>query len=164
LTSIIRETVTKTRRLLPQALGSGLVAVLGGFAGAVAIAVARHSDAVAELAVIYIPVMILPFVAATIAVLPVMALAHTIISSDQRWLLSLIGVALAPVQGLFWLTVGHLLFSRDPPRSTLAADLAVALAHPADTAPLLIALAAGGLVLGMLAARTGSGNRAQLAG
>jgi len=165
MTSIIRETGKQLRELWPLALGASLVSVVIGLAGAIAIAAYRDSSAVGEIAVIYIPVMVLPFAVATAAVpLPVMSLVRAVMTARPRWLLGCLGVALAPVQGLALITAGNFLFARDEPRSTIAGTVAVALRQRMETTVILTALAAGGLVLGLLAARRRSVRDAQLAG
>jgi len=97
-------------------------------------------------------------------VLPVISLVRAVVTSKVPWLLGSIGVALAPAQALALLAAGHLLFARDPVRSTFALAVAAALRQPMETAAMLTALAAGGLVLGLLAARRHQVREVQLVG
>lgn len=143
------------QRLAPAALGAWLVTLLVAMAGAIGIAAAHDSSSIGELAVMYVPVMSVPFAAGTGMVLvPLMSCARAVAGPDRPWLLGSVGVIAAPVQGMALLIAGRMLFHGSPHvRATLAADLAAQIAHPADAAGLLVAFAAGGLVLGAWAAR-----------
>jgi hypothetical protein len=149
------ETISRARRemqaLVPAAAAACLVTAVVGLAGAIAIASARGSSATGELLVIYVPIMIIPF-ALSIAVVqvPILALVRAVSRAGRRWVFVCTGLALAPVQVLFLLGSGRLFFHGTPKmRPTLAADLAAIWAHPNDTLALLVAFAAGGLVLGL---------------
>jgi hypothetical protein len=73
-------------------------------------------------------------------------------------------VVAAPVQAFALLLGGRVIFAGSPRlRPTVAADLAAIASHPADSVVLLIALAAGGLTLGVLAARVDGRARSKTA-
>jgi hypothetical protein len=139
------------RLLAPAALAACLVTALVGLAGAIAIAASRDSSAIGELLVIYVPVMLVPFALSTgVVLLPLVSLIMAVAGSSRRWPLVGAGLALAPVQALFLLGSGRVVFRGSAHmRPTLVADFAAIFAHPADTVALLVAFAAGGVVLGL---------------
>jgi hypothetical protein len=155
MTTTFREALANIRSLLPAAASAWLVTVITGLGGAVAIAAARDPSAIAELVVIYAPVMSVPYALAIGGVLlPAVACVRVMAGPGRPWLLGLVGVAVAPLQGLVLLVGGRFLFEGSPRmRPTLAADLAAIVDHPAETVALLVAFGAGGLTLGMWAAR-----------
>ena len=57
----LRRTLRQTRALLPAAMCAWGLTVLAGWAGAVALSVLSGSSSIAELATIYVPIMIAPF-------------------------------------------------------------------------------------------------------
>ncbi len=150
-----RETLANIRSLLPAAAGAWLVTVITGLCGAVAIAAMHDRTAIVELVVIYAPIMSAPFALVVGGVLlPAVGGARAMTGPGRPWLLGQVGVAVAPLQALVLLAGGRFLFAGGPHmRPTLAADLAAIANHPADTVLLLVALGAGGLTLGVRAAR-----------
>ena len=151
----LRETLANIRSLLPAAAGAWLVTVITGLCGAAAIAATRDRSAIAELAVIYPIVMSVPFALVIGGVLlPAVGCARAMTGPGRPWLLGQVGVAVAPLQALVLLAGGRFLFAGGPHmRPTLAADLAAIASQPAQAVALLLAFGAGGLTLGVWAAR-----------
>jgi hypothetical protein len=144
------------RLLALASVGAWLVTLLVALLGAILVAAARDSSAIGELAALYVPVMGIPFALLAGAVLlPLISLARAVVGPGRPWLLGTIGVAAAPVQAFVLLIAGRIVFQGSPHiRPTLAADVASLAAHPADAAVILSAFAAGGLALGVWAARS----------
>lgn len=129
----------------PGAFLGCLVTLVLGFAGAVALAIARGSTSVSELAFIYVPVMLVPFAFAALAVLlPVTAAVRAWDGGARWWVVSVAGAASAPLQASLLLIAGHFLFEQARPT-----DFAAALHWSADTGILLAAFAVGGVVPGL---------------
>ena len=152
---ILRKAVGQTRLLVPAAIVAWLVTLLAALTGAIVSAVARDSSSIGELATLYVPAMSIPFAFSTaVVLLPLMALIREIAGADRPWLLGFVGVAAAPVQGLLLLASGRMVFRGSPRiRPTFGADLVAIASQPADAAVLLAAFAAGGITLGMWAAK-----------
>jgi hypothetical protein len=151
----LRSARQQLRTLVPAAIGAWLVTLFVGLGGGIAEAAARGSSSIGELVGIYAPVMGIPFALSTGAVLlPMISACRLMVGPGRPWLLAFVGVSLAPVQALVLLIAGRITFQGGPHmRPTLWADLGAIAAHPADTVVLLVAFAAGGVTLGMWAAR-----------
>ena len=157
---LLRDIGTQMRSLAPSAMAAWAVTLFAGLTGALVSAAARDSSSVGDLATIYVPVMSVPFAFGAAAVLlPLIAFTRTVAGVGRPWLFGMVGVAAAPVQALILLASGRVMFRGSPHmRPTLAADLDAIMSHRGETAVLLGALAAGGLTLGVLAAKRRRGN------
>jgi len=150
----LRRTLRQTRALVPAAMCAWGLTVLAGWAGAVALSVLSGSSSIAELATIYVPIMIAPFgLAMTVVMLPFVAFASALVRIRRAWVVPLVGLASAPLAMVGLVAAGRMVFGGSPRmRPTLTADLAAVVNQP-DTVPILIALGLGGTLLGWWAAR-----------
>jgi hypothetical protein len=139
---------------VPAALLAWLVTMAVGLGGAVAGGASHDRSGLAELVLIYPIVMSLPIALLVAGVLlPIVALVRAVVGPGRRWVLGVVGAAVAPVQGLAFLMGGWILFRGGPHmRATFAEQFRTLLNDPARVVPLLVAFAAGGAAFGAYAA------------
>jgi hypothetical protein len=147
----------RAETLIPGAFGAWLVTLVTATGGSFAVAVSRHSTSAGELAMLFPPLMSVPFALTTaLVLLPIVALV--LWRADGLWPVVAAAAAAAPLQVVALLIGGRILFRGvQHMRPTLLDDIVAVLGHPsAETLVLLGAFAAGGAVFGVIAGRGGA--------
>jgi hypothetical protein len=120
------------------------------FLGALAVEASRGHRPLGEFAVLFIPIMSVPFAFVVAMVyLPTLLIAHRILRGSPSWMLAAVGTSAAPLAGLALLAAGRVLFSGSPHmKPTIWDDLVALSRDPAHTLPYALALIVGGIVFG----------------
>jgi hypothetical protein len=120
------------------------------FIGALAAEAYLGHHPLSEFAVLFVPVMTVPFAFVLAAVyLPATLLVQRRVRGGPRWIVAAAGGAAAPLAGLALLAAGRILFSGSPHLRPAMWDDVVALSRdPLHTLPYALALLVGGIVFG----------------
>jgi len=120
------------------------------FMGALAAEAYLGHHPLSEFAVLFVPVMTVPFAFVLAAVyLPTTLLVQRKVRGGPSWIVAAAGGAAAPLAGLALLAAGRILFSGSPHMRPAMWDDLIALSRdPVHALPYALALLAGGIVFG----------------
>jgi hypothetical protein len=130
------------------------LAIIGALAGEAY----RGHHPLSDFAIIFVPIMTVPFVFVIAAVyLPTVLIARRMAPHSRRWMLAAVGGAAAPLAGLALLAAGRVLFSGSRhTRPALWDDIVALSRDPVHTLPYALALVVAGIVLGAMIGGVGN--------